>query len=68
MITMSWPTYVTTDAHHAPLLGDEPEPIEVVPWPLDRLADLIQVPECSEARTLAALFMTREHLLREGRS
>ncbi|TQV63069.1 MAG: ADP compounds hydrolase NudE [Halothiobacillaceae bacterium] len=54
------------DLHHAPLLGDEPEPIEVVPWPMERLAELIQVPECSEARTLAALFMAREHLLREG--
>ncbi|MEW6445567.1 MAG: ADP compounds hydrolase NudE [Pseudomonadota bacterium] len=53
------------DLHHAPLEGDEPEPIEVVPWPLERLAELIHVTECSEARTLAALFMTREYLLRE---
>ncbi|MEW6764264.1 MAG: ADP compounds hydrolase NudE [Pseudomonadota bacterium] len=54
------------DLHHAPLQGDEPEPIEVVPWPLERLADLIHVPECSEARTLAALFMAREFLAREA--
>ncbi|MGC8731016.1 MAG: ADP compounds hydrolase NudE [Halothiobacillaceae bacterium] len=55
------------DLHHAPLPGDEPEPIEVVPWPLERLGELIGLPECSEARTLAALFMTREHLANEGR-
>ncbi len=54
------------DLHHAPLQGDEPEPIEVVPWPLARLGDLIQIPECSEARTLAALFMAREFLTREA--
>ncbi|MGE4360516.1 MAG: ADP compounds hydrolase NudE, partial [Lysobacteraceae bacterium] len=39
----------------------------VVPWPLARLAELVGMPECSEARTLAALFMVREHLAREGR-
>lgn len=55
------------DLHHAPLPGDEPEPIEVVPWPLERLGELIGLPECSEARTLAALFMTRERLASEGR-
>lgn len=54
------------DLHHAPLPGDEPEPIEVVPWPLARIGELIALPECSEARTLAALFMTREHLAQEA--
>ncbi len=45
--------------------GDEPEPIEVIPWRLDNLSALLQHEECSEARSIAALFMTREHLLRE---
>ncbi len=54
------------ELHHAPLPGDEPEPIEVVPWPLDRLGELLALPEFSEARSLAALFMTREHLAREA--
>jgi ADP-ribose diphosphatase len=54
------------ELYHSPLPGDEPEPIEVVPWPLDRLGDLLSLPECSEARTLAALFMTRERLASEG--
>lgn len=47
------------------LPGDEPEELEVVPWPLARINDLIGHPECSEGRTLAALFIAREYL--EGR-
>ena len=50
------------DLCHAPLDGDEPEPLEVVPWPLAQLHELIALPECSEARTLAAMFMAREFL------
>jgi len=40
--------------------GDEPEPIEVVPWRLDDLDRLLGHPECSEARTIAALFIVRD--------
>jgi ADP-ribose diphosphatase len=54
------------DLYPAPLPGDEPEPLEVVPWPLARLAELIAMPECSEARTLAAMFMAREYLIEES--
>lgn len=46
--------------------GDEPEEIEVVPWQLDRLQDLLNHEECTEARSIAALFMVRE--LVHGRS
>lgn len=42
--------------------GDEPETIEVIPWQLDRLNELLQHEECTEARSIAALFMVREHL------
>jgi len=42
--------------------GDEPEEIEVVAWPLSRLDELLRHPECSEARSIAALFLAREHL------
>ncbi len=47
--------------------GDEPEPIEVVPWPLDRLNELCALADCTEARSIAALFMVRELLQSEGR-
>jgi ADP-ribose diphosphatase len=42
--------------------GDEPEPIEVVPWQMDRLDELLAHPECTEARTIAALFIVRDLL------
>lgn len=42
--------------------GDEPEAIEVVPWSLDRLTELCERDECTEARSIAALFLVRERL------
>lgn len=42
--------------------GDEPEKIEVVPWRLDELPKLLAQKDCTEARSIAALFMVREHL------
>ncbi len=48
------------------LPGDEPEPIDVRPWPLDELHDLLLREEFSEGRAIAALFMAREWL-RRGR-
>lgn len=44
--------------------GDEPEEIEVVPWPLHRIQALIEDEGCSEARSIAALFLVRERLLK----
>lgn len=38
-------------------LGDEPEPIDVVPWKLDELDALLAHPEFFEARSIAALFL-----------
>ncbi|WP_413774117.1 ADP compounds hydrolase NudE [Candidatus Nitrosacidococcus sp. I8] len=40
--------------------GDEPEEIEVVPWKLSKLTDLIERQDCTEARSIAALFMIKE--------
>lgn len=42
--------------------GDEPEEIEVVPWRMDNLVELLEHAECTEARSIAALFMVRELL------
>ncbi len=47
------------------LVGDEPEEIEVVPWPLDDLPGLLACDDCTEARSIAALFISRELLLAE---
>ncbi|MFN4262763.1 MAG: ADP compounds hydrolase NudE [Thioalkalivibrionaceae bacterium] len=50
------------DLYPATAEGDEPEPIEVVRWPLADLSRLLSEPECTEARSIAALFLTREFL------
>lgn len=46
------------------LEGDEPEPLEVVPWRFDRLHELMLRDEFSEGRSIAALFLVREWLAR----
>ena len=42
--------------------GDEPEPIEVVPWKLSDWQTLLAQPDLTEARSITALYMTREFL------
>lgn len=42
--------------------GDEPEPIEVVPWKLSNWQELLAQPDLTEARSIAALYMTREFI------
>ncbi len=42
--------------------GDEPEPIEVVPWRLDNLDALLARDDFTEGRSVAALFLAREWL------
>ncbi len=46
------------------LPGDEPEAIEVVPWPLAELEGLLGDPALSEARSIAALYLARDYLAR----
>ncbi|MBI3776819.1 MAG: ADP compounds hydrolase NudE [Gammaproteobacteria bacterium] len=46
--------------------GDEPEEIEVVPWRLDRLPELLAQADCTEARSIAALFIVRDLILRNN--
>ena len=41
------------------LQGDEPEPIELVPWPLQRLDELLSGEEFCVARAIAALALCR---------
>ena len=55
------------DLYRDPLPGDEPEPIEVVPWPLDRIDELLGRDDFTEARSIAALYRVRD-LLRDERN
>lgn len=50
------------DLHPSKLEGDEPEPLEVVPWPLSRLQDLFGQEEFSEGRAIAALCLVQHQL------
>src|SRR5690606_7951052 len=64
------PTYMSHQTHLVlardlypeRLPGDEPEELEVVPWRLDALHELILHDEFSEGRSIAALFIVREYL------
>lgn len=55
---------LATDLYPERLPGDEPEPPEVVRWPLARLDDLIHGDEFREARAIAALCLARPLLNR----
>ncbi|GAB4190284.1 MAG: ADP compounds hydrolase NudE [Wenzhouxiangellaceae bacterium] len=61
---MSHRTHVVLarDLYPERLPGDEPEEIEVIPWPIARIGELIGRADCTEGRTLAALFIARETL------
>ncbi|MCO7225192.1 ADP compounds hydrolase NudE [Pleionea sp. CnH1-48] len=50
------------DLYEQKLEGDEPEPIEVVPYPLAKLSTLVQQEDFTEARSIAALYMANEYL------
>ncbi len=52
------------DLYEHRLPGDEPEAIEVVPWPLSDLDGLLGEADLSEARSIAALYLSRDYLRR----
>ncbi|MBN8717168.1 ADP compounds hydrolase NudE [Thermomonas sp.] len=64
------PTYMSHQTHLVlarglypqRLPGDEPEELEVVPWKLADLGQLVLREEFSEGRSIAALFLVREWL------
>ena len=55
------------DLYPATLEGDEPEDLEVVPWSLSDLYTLVQLPNCTEGRSIAALYIARDYLQKETR-
>jgi ADP-ribose diphosphatase len=50
------------ELYYSPLNGDEPEPPELVEWPLDAAEELLTKPDFTEARSIAALFLVKEWL------
>ncbi|RYE90467.1 MAG: ADP compounds hydrolase NudE, partial [Oxalobacteraceae bacterium] len=63
MSHQSW-LVLARDLYPERLVGDEPEEMEVVPWPIARLDELMLRDDFSEGRSLAALFIAREWLER----
>lgn len=47
------------DLYPATLTGDEPEPLEVVRWDLDKIDELAIQADVTEARTLAAAYLVK---------
>ncbi len=54
--------FLARDLYPASLEGDEPEPLEVVPWKLNNYQALLQEENFSEARSVAALYLLRDLL------
>jgi len=61
---MSHQTHIiyATDLYQQRLEGDEPEPIETLYWDLDKLDDLLNHEEFTEARSIAALYLLKDRL------
>ena len=50
------------DLYPSKLDGDEPEPLELVPWKLNNLSELFIREDFNEGRALAALTLATEYL------
>ena len=49
--------FMAFDLYPEQLEGDEPEPLEVVKWPLDKIDELIERDDFQEARSISALLL-----------
>ncbi|TRY33279.1 ADP compounds hydrolase NudE [Aliiglaciecola sp. M165] len=52
------------DLYECSLEGDEPEPLEVIPWSVHRIDELLARDDFVEARCIAALFLVQKHFSR----
>ena len=53
---------VAEDLYPEKLEGDEPEELEVVPWPVAKLHELIHRDDFTESRSIAALYLLEQYL------
>ncbi len=56
---------IAQDLYEEKLEGDEPEELEVIPWKIGDIQSLLATGECTEARSIAALYMTLDYLRNE---
>jgi len=52
------------DLYPSQLEGDEPEPLEIVEWPMHDIDGLLNRSDFTEARSVAALFLCREWFIK----
>ena len=54
--------YMAFDLYPEKLQGDEPEPLEVIKWPINKIDELLARKDFQEARNIAALLLTLKAL------
>jgi len=54
--------FIAEELFENQLEGDEPEPIELVHWPLDKWQSLLELEDFSESRSVSALFLAQKYL------
>ncbi|WP_076413938.1 ADP compounds hydrolase NudE [Shewanella sp. UCD-KL12] len=54
--------FIAEELFESSLEGDEPEPIELVSWPLDKWQSLLDEKDFSESRSVSALFLAQKYL------
>jgi ADP-ribose diphosphatase len=54
--------FIAEDLFPSRLEGDEPEPIEVIPWKLTAWQSLLDTADFSESRSVSALFLAQQYL------
>tara|TARA_R110001583_G_scaffold1567_5_gene12253 strand:+ start:2615 stop:3166 length:552 start_codon:yes stop_codon:yes gene_type:complete len=54
--------FLAEDLYPSVLEGDEPEPLELIKWPLANLQELVMRDDCNEGRAIAALYLARDYL------
>lgn len=54
--------FLAEDLRPSRLDGDEPEPLEVVPWPIAQLEELLVCPDFSESRSMTGLFLALKQM------
>ncbi len=57
--------YLARDLSENKLSGDEKEELEIMKWPLDKFEELVEDGRLTEARAIAALYLTRKFLEEE---
>ena len=53
--------FIASDLYSSTLEGDEPEPLEVIQWPIAEYKTLLQQPDFREARSIAALMLSVDY-------